>query len=251
MVDRRSSTDEIPAEYSGIEGGFSNEAPKLAKVRSGVIQALNDNEEVLAAYLYGSSTRSDFSTASDIDVLVVVCDATPLADLIDLTQRVVAAENDIGIDVTVLRQAEVFDGIHPGWSHHYYANVHRGGELLLGEDLIAAPAAVPTSFEGAHRRLVQLCQRFRSVLLNESKGNEEAFWLAKYRHWVPLCLMEFLDLAGYAHAELHYTHDVFATRFIDAPTTTYPYSDGHALQIFLEDITRWLREYSHLFGKGI
>ncbi len=219
---------------------------QIGKVANQIVEG---NVDVVAAYLYGSTMRTDRNGTSDIDLLVVSTDTAQLTALETLARRL--ADAIPGADVTVLREGEVADGIHPGWSRHYYTNVHRGGTMLCGPNVVAAAAATPTTFADAYRRIVQLCQRTRLVLINPTKRGEAAFWLAKYQHWGPLCLMELLDLAGCPHDELHQAHDAFAARFPTAPRTGYPYSDLTELQLFLEAMTKWLREQAMLFGSKV
>ena len=203
---------------------------------------------VVSAYLYGSLVRSDFQPHnSDIDILLVVTDGVELTDLIELSaavhHRVPEAE------VTLLRLTEAKAGIHPGGSHHYFRNVIRLGVLLHGPDTLAQVAARPPSFDDAYRRLVQLCQRARIVIANPSKAERESgFWLNKYQHWVPICLMELLELHGTPEDRLHFAHAAFVRRFPSAARVIeYPYARLYDLQLFLEDLVSWIPRNSGAF----
>jgi len=61
--------------------------------------------------------------------------------------------------------------------------------------------------------------------VNPSKAADEPFWLDKYQHWVPLCLMELLELAGAPEDRLRLAPLAFTARF---PTVEvhvlFPYS---------------------------
>jgi predicted nucleotidyltransferase len=211
----------------------------VASAVDDIAVALAPNVEVIAAYLYGSSVRADAGPDSDIDVLIVVGDTTPLEAIRGIVGQVAGIIDRV--DVTVLRRSEVSEGTHPGWSHHYYTNVHRGGIHICGPDVVAAPARTQVTFESTLRRVVQLCQRARLVAVNDAKFAEAAFWCAKYQHWVPLCLLEILDLAGAPENELRRAHATFEARFERAPTTAYPYTDLETVGEFLEALTEWLR----------
>jgi predicted nucleotidyltransferase len=211
----------------------------VAFVVDAIASVLEPNPNVVAAYLYGSSVRADAGPDSDVDVLVVVEDTVPLRAIRTIARQVSAIVH--GIDITVLRRSEINEGTHPGWSHHYYTNVHRGGIHICGYDIVAVPAGIPVTFEGVLRRVVQLCQRARLVILNEAKADEATFWCTKYQHWVPLCLLEILELAGVPKVELHRAHADFEARFEGAPTMPHPYTDLESVGEFLEALAAWLR----------
>jgi len=219
----------------------------IASVVDAIASALKQHKGVVAAYLYGSCIRADVGPASDVDVLVVVEDNIPLRAVRTIVNQISGIVRYA--DVTVLRRTEVSEGTHPGWSHHYYTNVHRGGIHILGIDVVAAPARIRVTFEGALRRVVQLCQRARLVVLNEAKAHEAIFWCAKYKHWVPLCLLEFLELAGSPTSELGEAHAVFEAKFEGAPRTPYPYTDLESVGEFLEALAEWLRA-NHAYFEG-
>jgi len=215
----------------------------LASVIDALASVLEPNAEVVAAYLYGSSVRADAGPDSDVDVLIVVGDTMPIGAIRSIARRVAAIV--YGVDITVLRRSEVSEGTHPGWSHHYYTNVHRGGIQICGNDVLAAPATIRVTFEDMLRRVVQLCQRARLVVLNEAKADEATFWCTKYQHWVPLCLLEILELSGTPKTELHRAHAEFEARFEGVPSTPRPYRDLEIVGEFLEALAAWLMANRH------
>lgn len=203
--------------------------------------------QVLAAWQYGSSLRSDYRPGdSDIDILLIVADDTTFDAYVDMTAEV--RGRIPGAEVTVLRHEEVLAGIHPGGSRHYFVNVSRSGHRLHGSDLLSAVAARQLTLEDAYRRVVELTQRSRLVCLNSSKAGESAFWLNKYQHWIPLCLMELLDLAGAPEDHLQVAHARFLSRFPALDTgLTFPYQDLVQLVRFLERLIRWIPENAESF----
>jgi predicted nucleotidyltransferase len=216
-----------------------------------LVHACAAHPRVLSAYLYGSALRSDYSAAqSDLDILVIVDDHTPLAE----GQRIVEAlvRCDSRLDVTLLRSEEVSLGLHPGWSHHFFFNVDRSGIRIFGPDALLPALSQPIEFREAYRRFIHLCQRSRLVVLNESKAGEAAFWLRKYQRWVPLCLMEFLHLAGSPEDSQQGAHNRFCERFPFAgPHIAYPYFSLEELQGFMERVAQWLPRNSHLFATSV
>jgi predicted nucleotidyltransferase len=200
---------------------------------------------VVAAWHYGSSVRQDFDVErSDVDILIAVSDDAPTVTLHAIAKAV--HEHVVEADVTVLRVSEIIAGIHPGWSKHFYVNVARSGIHLFGPNLLEQ-LATPTLAE-AEVRLTQLCQRARLVVLNHGKEKEASFWLAKYQHWVPLCLMELLDLHGTPCDELHSAHDFFTQTFqIDHPLRV-PYTDFNLVHDFLELVVAWVARNRAMFS---
>lgn len=203
------------------------------------------DRRIVAAWQYGSSLRTDFAPGrSDIDILVAVTDtvsATDFREISDAVRRFITTA-----ETTLLRVWEVGARIHPGWSSHYFNNVAKSGVHLYGPDLLSN-ASAPT-FEEALRRLVQLCQRVRLVIANPTKEHEADFWLTKYQHWIPLSLMEFLDLHGVPEYRLHEAHATFSSRFPDAaPPVQYPYASLSEVHAFLEGLLPWLARNWSLF----
>ena len=203
-----------------------------------VRQSVAGHTRVLAAWQYGSSLRDDYiEGSSDVDILLVLSHGSPTHEYAEIAHSVRQAIPEA--EVTLLTVDEVRKGIHPGWSRHYFRNVSRSGVRLFGPDVLAI--APPTSLEDAQRRVLELAQRARIVIANPSKSSEAAFWLAKYQHWIPLCLLEILDLAGLPHDHLRYAHSDFAQHFPGATAPVeYPFrtlSEAHA---FLEDLGSWL-----------
>ncbi len=201
---------------------------------------LERDHRIHAAWQYGSSLRSDYQPdVSDIDILLIVGDDTSLDDYTYLAALV--RRHLPTAEVTVLRKAEATAAIHPGWSRHFFINVSRSGVLLCGPDLLAAAAALPLSLDEAYQRLVQLTQRARLVCINPSKSTEARFWLTKYQHWIPLCLMELLELAGAPEERLQNAHASFLQRFPTLRTDlTFPYPSLRPLTAFLEQLVRWI-----------
>ncbi|MFF4849496.1 hypothetical protein [Streptomyces sp. NPDC001194] len=202
---------------------------------------------VLAAWQYGSSLRSDYQPGrSDIDILIAVTDSTRTPDLLDCAAAVRGSLP--GAEVTLLKQQEITAGIHPGWSRHFFTNVARSGIRLYGPDFLADVPA--SSFGEARARLVQLCQRARLVVINATKSHESQFWLDKYQQWVPLCLMELLDLSGLREDRLRLAHQTFRVNFPQAGTEIdYPYPDLASLHAYLEVLLLWLSHHEHLFNR--
>ena len=202
---------------------------------------------VSAAYIYGSVLREDFVVdRSDIDLLLIVeCfKETLLCNFIHPLADRIAVE----LDVTVITQLELEARVHPGWSRHYFFNVRNSGICVYGPDLLHGFSEDELSFEEAFRRLVQMTQRIRFVVMNKRKRQEAPFWLSKYQYWIPLCLMEFLALHGTPEYRIRMAHDIFVARFPDlAAQTRYPYSSLVDLQIFLEDLTLWINKNQDLF----
>ena len=97
---------------------------------------------------------------------------------------------------------------------------------------------------------MQLTQRSRFVVANPGKSGEAAFWLAKYKHWVPLCLMELLDLAGRPETRLHRAHAAFDAAYRTEPwvDVAYPYRSLDELQPYLEHLIRWVEAHGPTFG---
>lgn len=204
------------------------------------------NRDLICAWQYGSSLRSDFcEDSSDVDLLLVVRSETSVPELHKIAQVVQSLIPRV--EVTLLRKSEVTAGIHPGWSRHYFINVARNGVRLWGPDLLAD--FLPTTFADAQARLMQLCQRARLVILNPLKAKESWFWLNKYQHWVPLCLMEILDVYGKPFAELRLAHDHFIQLFGIDTDVTYPYTDLATLHTYLESLSFWLQENQSLFAE--
>lgn len=206
------------------------------------------DSRIVAAWLYGSYVRSDYSLdTSDTDVLLVVADGTTPADYdaVACLLRAYIPE----VEATILRLSEVTAGIHPGWSRHFFYNVSRSGIRLYGPDCLAAARQQPLSFDDAYQRLLRLCQRARLVVINPSKSSEAAFWLAKYQRWIPLCLMELLDLAGIREDRLRHAHETFSARFRYVGFhITYPYPSFRDLWMYLEQLVRWLPRSATEFG---
>jgi predicted nucleotidyltransferase len=207
-------------------------------------------QAVSAAYVYGSVLREDFvMDRSDIDLLLIVerFTETLLRDFIHPLADGVPNE----LDVTVITQLELAARVHPGWSRHYFFNVRNSGICVYGPDLLHGFSEDELSFEEAFRRLVQMTQRIRFVVINKGKRQEAPFWLSKYQYWIPLCLMEFLALHGTPEYRMRMAHDIFVARFPDLPVRTrYPYSCLVDLQIFLEHLTIWIKANQDLFLPG-
>lgn len=217
-------------------------------VRAVLLEVSSSDPRIVASYLYGSSLRTDFRIGqSDIDILVVVTDG---ADARGFGQISAAIRAQIpNAEVTVLRVAEIEAGIHPGWSRHFFLNVARSGVHLQGPDCLSVVTAEPPRFDEAYRRLVQLCQRARLVVLNPAKAHEAAFWLRKYQHWIPLCLMELLDLHGTPEDRLHCAHSTFMHHFPEsACPIPYPYRELEELQLFLEGLIAWIPSNTERFS---
>ncbi|MBJ7353963.1 MAG: hypothetical protein JHC98_03985 [Thermoleophilaceae bacterium] len=207
--------------------------------------AVENRGTVLAAWQYGSSLRADFRPGrSDVDILLVVRNG---ADPAQFPALVAALRMNIPeVEATILKEEEIRDGHHPGWSRHFFRNVKRTGVHLFGPDLLNDVPA--TSFEEARRRIVQLAQRARLVVSNANKVDESAFWLSKYQQWIPLCLLELLDLAGFPHEQLRRAHSDFVAHFPMASSpVAYPYPSLEAAHAFLEDLASWLASNSEQF----
>ncbi|MBZ5662139.1 MAG: nucleotidyltransferase domain-containing protein [Acidobacteriia bacterium] len=208
------------------------------------------SSEVIAAYVYGSVLREDFVPGqSDIDVLLVVQDlrATPPINHI----RQLATRELYNLDLTILTRSELEARIHPGWSRHYFLNVRNSGVCVHGTDILRDVSLDELSFAEAFRRLVQMTQRTRFVLVNERKEHETSFWLRKYQYWIPLCLMELLVLHGAPEYRVRMAHSAFVKRFSDLPLQiAYPYESLADLQTFLEHLTIWARDHQHLFVRA-
>lgn len=241
----------MTAEVVSAELVTANRMPshpvKAEAVGSALVPLLRDFPQVLAAWQYGSSLRSDYRPGtSDIDILLIVTDDLDLDATVRLCDDVRARVPEA--EVTVLRHAEVTAAIHPGWSRHFFINVSRSGRRLHGPDVLAGVVALPLSLDEAYQRLVQLTQRARLVCLNPSKSAEEAFWLGKYQHWIPLCLMELLELAGAPEDRLQQAHTTFLSRFPSvAASTAFPYHNLRDVTEFLEHLVRWVPEHAQHF----
>ncbi|MFJ9655566.1 hypothetical protein [Streptomyces microflavus] len=204
---------------------------------------------VLAAWQYGSSLRDDYSPGhSDIDILLAVQDTTPTPVLLTCAEAMRTRLPEV--EVTILKHCEIKEGLHPGWSRHFFINVARSGIHLYGPDLLAH---LPhPSLAEARARLTQLCQRARLVVINSTKTHERAFWLNKYQQWVPLCLMELLDLNGMPEDRLRVAHQTFSTRFPQlGASIEYPYPDFAELHEYLEDLLVWLDDRHSLFERAL
>lgn len=207
--------------------------------------AVGTNANVREVWHYGSSLRDDYQAGeSDIDLLVVVDDACSFSEQREIVRTVQQSIPDA--EFTVLRESEVLLGVHPGWSSHYYRNVRMSGRQILGAQS-KLPLRQP-SFGEATTRVVELTQRCRLVRLNASKQDEQHFWLRKYQHWVPLCLMELLDLHGLPEYRLKHAHSSFEEAFAEFhPTVVYPYPDLESAHSFLEQLSAWLPAHRDLF----
>ncbi|MEW1635283.1 hypothetical protein AB0469_14510 [Streptomyces sp. NPDC093801] len=209
---------------------------------TGLFSAIPD---VLAAWQYGSSLRDDYAPGrSDIDILVAVRDTIPTPVLLSCAQQMRTRLPEV--EATILKHGEITAGLHPGWSRHFYTNVARAGVRLYGPDLLTH---LPRpSLSEAVARLTHLCQRVRLVVINATKAHEEGFWLVKYQKWVPLCLMELLDLSGMPEDRLRMAHETFTRRFPDAgPAIDYPYPGLAEVHVYLEALLAWLRGHQALF----
>ncbi|HEX8346828.1 MAG TPA: nucleotidyltransferase domain-containing protein [Actinoplanes sp.] len=206
--------------------------------------------QLLAAWHYGSSLRSDYRPGiSDIDILLIVRDDTTLEQYAALSAGVHMCVPSA--EVTVLRHAEVTAGIHPGWSRHYFVNVARSGRHLYGPDLVALAAAAPLSLDDAYQRIVELTQRARLVCVNPSKKSEEIFWLRKYQHWIPLCMMELLELAGSPEDRLQCAQQSFLARFPSFRTrVAFPYVSLTQVTDLLEQLIRWVPANAAVFAEA-
>jgi len=194
---------------------------------------------VVALYAYGSVLRADYQLGrSDIDILLVVDDHLDPDSFAGLATQVRSCVP--GAETTLLRGAEVACGHHPGGSSHYFVNVARTGMLLHGPDVVAASARIP-QWQATHRRITLLAQRARLTTTNPSKASEAGFWLGKYQQWVPLALMELLELAGTPISCPRQAHHRFAAAFLDAADPVrYPYSELASVGRFLEQLAAWM-----------
>lgn len=220
----------------------------VAEARAILINISLSNPCIVSSYLYGSSLRTDFRVGeSDIDILVVMTDGVDTGSFVRIPTAI--RKQIPNAEVTMLRLAEIKAGIHPGWSRHFFRNVAHSGIRLQGPDCLAVIAAEPLKLDEAYHRLVQLCQRARIVVSNPSKAHEASFWLQKYQHWIPLCLMELLDLYGSPEERLHCAHSAFMRHFPDASSPiSYPYRELGELHLFLEDLVTWVRSNTEQFS---
>lgn len=228
--------------------------PDFDQLRDAISRVCVNDTRVVAVYLYGSALRPDYRPSSDVDVLVIIDDDASVTAIREIGAAFATCWPRI--DLTMLKRAEVASGRHHGWSRHYYCNVRRTGVLAFGPDAIAPALVHLPTFEEAHRRITQLCQRARMVLLNASKGAEADFWLGKYQHWVPLCLMELLDLSGAPESQLHQAQATFEAIFPGAGSLiSYPYTSLAEVHEFLEQLAGWAAANAHLFkapsGSGV
>lgn len=203
--------------------------------------------EILSIYLYGSSLRDDYNQiTSDIDVLFILTDCSGR----DIFRRICGEISCLEepLDLNIILESEFKLRIHPGWSRHFYHNVRHSGIHVFGAELLQSFDDREISFAEAFRRLVQLTQRVRFVETNSSKEREKYFWLVKYQHWIPICLMEFLYLYGKPEYILRQAHQKFLETFPDGHwDIQYPYPALDQIHDFLEKLVPWLLRNRHLF----
>lgn len=197
---------------------------------------------ILSGYIYGSVLRDDFDPRlSDIDLLIVVKDARDGSST--LFVNALPSEFRQKADVSILTDLEVSRRLHPGWSAQYFFNVKSSGICFHGLPVLEDIDKSVLSMEQVAKRVTNLAQRSRFVLLNPRKHHETAFWLAKYQYWVPLCLMELLAIHGIAEFRVRRAHDRFLQEFPHiTPQVHYPYSSLDVLQDFLEHLSVWVTE---------